>query len=79
VQESGGQTVVKSGLPQATRPSEPENRTDIDECIQRLQQNDSTLTDINLNNMKVGRRELIRAVDLAENYFRPLNEPTSFN
>ena len=53
VQDAGANQVVKSGLLPTTRPSEPENKTDVDECIGRLRADDPTLTEINLNNMKV--------------------------
>uniref|UniRef100_A0A0N5A7V7 Tropomodulin n=1 Tax=Syphacia muris TaxID=451379 RepID=A0A0N5A7V7_9BILA len=43
---------VKSSLPEQTRPTEPDNDTDVDASIERLQQNDETLKEINLNNMK---------------------------
>lgn len=51
VEGSGG--VVKCGLPQSVRPSDPENKTDVETCISMLLQNDPSLTEINLNNMKV--------------------------
>jgi hypothetical protein len=44
---------VKSSLPQQTRPTEPDNDTDVDVCMQKLQNNDPKLVEINLNNMKV--------------------------
>ncbi|KAL3068109.1 hypothetical protein niasHT_038099 [Heterodera trifolii] len=43
---------VKSSLPQQTRPTEPDNDTDVDWCVQRLMNNDPKLVEINLNNMK---------------------------
>uniref|UniRef100_A0A915E6A7 Tropomodulin n=1 Tax=Ditylenchus dipsaci TaxID=166011 RepID=A0A915E6A7_9BILA len=43
---------VKSSLPAATRPTEPDNDTDVDSTIQRLYRNDPKLVEINLNNMK---------------------------
>uniref|UniRef100_A0A914HJ92 Tropomodulin n=1 Tax=Globodera rostochiensis TaxID=31243 RepID=A0A914HJ92_GLORO len=43
---------VKSSLPQQTRPTEPDNDTDVDWCVQRLLNNDPKLVEINLNNMK---------------------------
>ncbi len=45
--------VVKSGLPDSTRPSEPDNETDVDDVIRRATENDPQLTEINCNNMKV--------------------------
>jgi len=45
--------IIKCGLPEAKRPTEEENKTDIEDCIKKLEQNDETLKDINLNNMKV--------------------------
>lgn len=44
---------IKSSLPQQTRPTEPDNETDVDSCINKLMQNDPKLIEINLNNMKV--------------------------
>lgn len=44
---------VKSSLPQQTRPTEPDNDTDVTNSTQRLAQNDPKLVEINLNNMKV--------------------------
>jgi hypothetical protein len=49
---------VKCSLPPQTRPSEPDNDTDVEQCIRKLQANDPNLTQINLNNMKVGRLEV---------------------
>ncbi|KAI6213498.1 hypothetical protein M3Y94_00157600 [Aphelenchoides besseyi] len=43
---------IKSSLPQQTRPTEPDNDTNIDDSIRRLQQNDPKLVKVNLNNMK---------------------------
>jgi hypothetical protein len=45
-------TPVKSSLPPQTRPSEPENDTNVDDVIRKLLNNDPKLTAINLNNMK---------------------------
>lgn len=50
-------TPVKSSLPEQTRPCEPDNDTDVDRCIQQLLNNDPSLKEVNLNNMKV-RAEL---------------------
>uniref|UniRef100_A0A915PS45 Tropomodulin n=1 Tax=Setaria digitata TaxID=48799 RepID=A0A915PS45_9BILA len=43
---------VKSSLPQQTRPTEPDNDTDVDWSIQQLQLDNPKLKQINLNNMK---------------------------
>ncbi|VDM49702.1 unnamed protein product, partial [Toxocara canis] len=43
---------VKSSLPEQTRPTEPDNDTDVDVSIQKLLENDPKLKEINLNNMK---------------------------
>jgi hypothetical protein len=51
-----GDEPIKSSLPQQTRPSEPDNDTNVDLSIQRLLENDTNLTKVNLNNMKVNRR-----------------------
>ncbi|PAV79043.1 hypothetical protein WR25_17828 [Diploscapter pachys] len=45
-------TPVKSSLPEQTRPCEPDNDTDVDRCIQQLLNNDPSLKEVNLNNMK---------------------------
>lgn len=50
----GPNKVVKCGLPQHVRPSDPENTTDAEECVSRLLKDDPTLVEVNLNNMKVG-------------------------
>uniref|UniRef100_A0A1I7XFQ7 Tropomodulin n=1 Tax=Heterorhabditis bacteriophora TaxID=37862 RepID=A0A1I7XFQ7_HETBA len=47
-----GTAPVKSSLPEQTRPTEPDNDTDVDKCVQRLLDNDPTLKEVNLNNMK---------------------------
>ncbi|CAK5073250.1 unnamed protein product [Meloidogyne enterolobii] len=44
---------IKSSLPQQTRPTEPDNDTDVEVCMQKLFKNDPKLIEINLNNMKV--------------------------
>lgn len=44
---------IKSSLPQQTRPTEPDNDTDVDWSIQQLQMDDPKLKQVNLNNMKV--------------------------
>lgn len=43
---------VKSSLPPQTRPSEPDNDTDVDMTINKLKNNDPSLKLVNLNNMK---------------------------
>ncbi|CAD6187043.1 unnamed protein product [Caenorhabditis auriculariae] len=45
-------TPIKSSLPEQTRPSEPDNDTDVDNCIRKLLDNDPSLKEVNLNNMK---------------------------
>lgn len=54
----GKPEVVKSGLPQQVRPSDPENSTNVEECIQRLLADDPRLVEVNLNNMKARFRAL---------------------
>ncbi len=49
----GPSRAVKSSLPEQVRPTEPDNETDVDDCITRLTKNDPSLKEINLNNMKV--------------------------
>lgn len=44
---------IKSSLPQQTRPTEPDNDTDVAWSIQQLQLDDPKLKQVNLNNMKV--------------------------
>ncbi|VDK81543.1 unnamed protein product [Litomosoides sigmodontis] len=43
---------IKSSLPQQTRPTEPDNDTDVAWSIQQLQLDDPKLKQLNLNNMK---------------------------
>uniref|UniRef100_A0A914Y2F7 Tropomodulin n=1 Tax=Panagrolaimus superbus TaxID=310955 RepID=A0A914Y2F7_9BILA len=45
-------TPIKSSLPPQTRPTEPENDTNVDEVIRKLLNNDPKLLAINMNNMK---------------------------
>ncbi|ULT86119.1 hypothetical protein L3Y34_006065 [Caenorhabditis briggsae] len=46
------QTPIKCSLPEQTRPTEPDNEVDVDQCIKKLLDNDPSLKEINLNNMK---------------------------
>ncbi|CAI2353318.1 unnamed protein product [Caenorhabditis sp. 36 PRJEB53466] len=46
------QTPIKCSLPEQTRPTEPDNEVDVDQCIRKLLDNDPSLKEINLNNMK---------------------------
>ncbi|CAJ0946693.1 unnamed protein product, partial [Mesorhabditis belari] len=49
-------------------PDEPENVTDVDDCINRLHDNDSSLKTVNINNMKRVSKEKIRQlIDAASN------------
>uniref|UniRef100_A0A914EMD2 Tropomodulin n=1 Tax=Acrobeloides nanus TaxID=290746 RepID=A0A914EMD2_9BILA len=41
-------------------PEEPENQTDVEECIRQLESDDSNLTEVNINNMKRVSKERIR-------------------
>jgi hypothetical protein len=41
---------------------ETPNTTDVDDCCTRLTENDSTLTEVNVNNMKHISRERIKAL-----------------
>ncbi|CAJ0937092.1 unnamed protein product, partial [Mesorhabditis belari] len=43
---------IKCSLVEQSRPTEPDNDTNVDRCIQQLQANDPGLKQINLNNMK---------------------------
>uniref|UniRef100_A0A1I7S893 Tropomodulin n=1 Tax=Bursaphelenchus xylophilus TaxID=6326 RepID=A0A1I7S893_BURXY len=51
--------VIKAYQPRIV-PDEPENQTDVDQCIQRLETNDPNMTEININNMKRLPKEKIR-------------------
>uniref|UniRef100_A0A914WWF9 Phytanoyl-CoA hydroxylase-interacting protein-like C-terminal domain-containing protein n=1 Tax=Plectus sambesii TaxID=2011161 RepID=A0A914WWF9_9BILA len=53
--------VIKSSLPKII-PEEPPNQTNVDDCIERLQKDDSEMTDINLNNMKRVPKERIKTL-----------------
>ncbi len=54
--DQGPSKAVKSSLPEQSRPTEPDNETDVDDCTTRLLKNDPSLKDINLNNMKVRKQ-----------------------
>ncbi|EJD76214.1 LMOD1 protein [Loa loa] len=43
-------------------PEEPENETDVDDCIKKLEANDEMVTEVNINNMKRISKERIRAL-----------------
>lgn len=43
-------------------PDEPENQTDVVDCIKRLEEDDESLTDVNINNMKTVSKERIRTL-----------------
>ncbi|CAI5450830.1 unnamed protein product [Caenorhabditis angaria] len=45
-------TPIKCSLPEQTRPTEPDNEVDVDSCIRKLLDNDPSLKEVNLNNMK---------------------------
>ena len=48
----GFKGIAKATLPMVSEPVAP-NTTDVEKCIERLSSNDSSLTEINLNNIKV--------------------------
>ncbi|KRY28331.1 Rad21 / Rec8 like protein [Trichinella spiralis] len=52
-------TVVKS-TPLKFVPDEPANNTDVLDCIRRLNENDPSLTEVNINNMKTISRENVK-------------------
>ena len=43
--------IIKAYEPKPV-PDEPDNETDVDDCITRLQTDDPQMKEINLNNMK---------------------------
>lgn len=43
-------------------PEEPENETDVDDCIKRLEEDDENLTEININNLKRTSKERIKSL-----------------
>uniref|UniRef100_A0A158R5Z0 Tropomodulin n=1 Tax=Syphacia muris TaxID=451379 RepID=A0A158R5Z0_9BILA len=43
-------------------PEEPENETDVDDCIKRLEADDAELKEVNVNNMKRLSKESIKAL-----------------
>lgn len=53
--------VIKAFQPRVV-PDEPENETDVEDCIKRLESGDSTLEEINMNNMKRASKERIRSM-----------------
>ena len=58
--------VVPATIPKVM-PEEPPNSTDVEECIRRLNADDETLTEVNINNMKhVSRERLISIIDAAK-------------
>lgn len=62
------QEATFSGIVKSTAlklvPDEPPNSTDVDACIEKLQKDDPSLTEINVNNMKhIPREKLIRLIE----------------
>lgn len=49
----GGWNAAAKSEPLKFVPPEPDNKTDVEESIKRLQENDSSLSSLNLNNIKV--------------------------
>lgn len=54
----GGWNAAAKSEPLKFVPPEPDNTTDVEESIKRLQENDSTLSCLNLNNIKVNNLKL---------------------
>ncbi|EFO27303.1 hypothetical protein LOAG_01186 [Loa loa] len=64
---------IKSSLPPQTRPTEPDNDTDVDWSIKQLQMDDPKLKQVNLNNMKpifdvVASNTTLKSINLETNY-----------
>ncbi|KAL6730470.1 hypothetical protein Aduo_001445 [Ancylostoma duodenale] len=62
--ESTGVTfagVIRAYEPKET-PDEPDNETDVDDCIKRLEENDEDMKEVNINNMKRVSKERIRSL-----------------
>ncbi|OZC09435.1 hypothetical protein X798_03596 [Onchocerca flexuosa] len=64
---------IKSSLPQPTRPTEPDNDTDVDWSIQQLRIDDPKLKQVNLNNMKpifdvIASNTTLKSINLETNY-----------
>lgn len=49
--------------PCKTFPEAPPNSTDVDQSITQVKSNDPALTELNLNNMQVGRGRRLNSVD----------------
>ncbi|CDW54403.1 tropomodulin family protein [Trichuris trichiura] len=60
-QPNNFKAVVKAS-PLKLLPEEPVNDTDVADCTRRLRANDSSLTEVNVNNMKSLSREELRAL-----------------
>ncbi|KRZ60873.1 Tropomodulin [Trichinella nativa] len=58
-ENSSFSAVVKS-TPLKFVPDEPANNTDVLDCIRRLNENDPSLTEVNINNMKTISRENVK-------------------
>ncbi|KAK5977956.1 Tropomodulin [Trichostrongylus colubriformis] len=47
-------------------PDEPENDTNVDECIKRLEENDEEMKEININNMKrISKEQIVKLISAA--------------
>lgn len=51
--------VIRAYEPKET-PDEPDNQTDVDDCIKRLEENEENMIEVNINNMKRVSKEKIR-------------------
>lgn len=43
-------------------PDEPDNETDVEECIKRLEDDDQDLTEVNINNMKRVSKVILKKI-----------------
>ncbi|PIO77004.1 hypothetical protein TELCIR_00894 [Teladorsagia circumcincta] len=53
LKRTGGAFALANTRHYDSHPTDPENDTDIDQCVQRLLDNDPSLKEINMNNMKI--------------------------
>ncbi|EPB77493.1 Tropomodulin [Ancylostoma ceylanicum] len=77
--ESTGMTfagIIRAYEPKET-PDEPDNETDVDDCIKRLEENDEDMKEVNINNMKRVSKGLLELLETSPS-LKVLNIESNF-
>ncbi|KAJ1361122.1 Tropomodulin [Parelaphostrongylus tenuis] len=68
--------VIRAYEPKET-PDEPDNQTDVDDCIKRLEENEENMTEVNINNMKRVSKGLVELIETSPS-LKVLNIESNF-